>query len=115
RHQPIYLAANNRLQFRDDEQVMAGRLLSQRRQSQACRFNQMSPDRRAQFVRQRYVLRSRHQLYQVALRATLGGRRFPNREKVDSRMVNARKFAMAAAIPLREDYDAGLLRGLAKQ
>jgi transposase len=30
-------------------------------------------------------------------------------------MANARKFAMAAAIPLREDYDARLLRGLAKQ
>jgi hypothetical protein len=40
---------------------------------------------------------------------------FPNRAEFDSTMANKRRFAMAAAVGLRGDYDAGALRAAAKR
>jgi transposase len=43
------------------------------------------------------------------------GGRFPNQVNLDSTMANKRRFAMAAAVGLRGDYDAGALRVAAKR
>jgi hypothetical protein len=54
------------------------------------------------------------ELYQSSRRETHEGG-FPNQLNLDSTMANKRRFAMAAAVGLRGDYDAGALRVAAKR